>query len=100
VSRQVSQVALQAMFARETEKAFLLCLRLSHPDIPQVYRLVNNNEPIVRSDGTYQPYAFEVNLPADTEGQIPQVNLVVDNVDRMVTRALEGLVGRPKVEFD
>lgn len=99
MSREISQTALRAMFAQETEEVFLICLRISHPDIT-TFRLVNNTEPVVRLDGTYQPYPFEVVLPKDTEGQVPQVNLVVDNVDREVSRQLENLQGRPRVEFE
>lgn len=88
------------MFALETEQVFMMCLRISHPDLAQVYRIVDNEEPAVRADGTYNPYSFALHLPPQTEGQVPQVNLVVDNIDREVSRALNDLKGRPKVEFE
>lgn len=96
----VSPSALQSMFARETDEPWLICLRISHPDLAQTYRIVDNTQPVVRTDGTYQPYSFAIHLPAQVEGQVPQVNILVDNIDLEVSRAIRNLVGRPKVEFE
>lgn len=93
--RVLSPAATKAILARETEEVFLCLLELSHPAITTV-RLVNNTDPVVRTDGTYQPYPFEAVLPDDTDSASPQVQLRIDNIDREVTRVLRNLYGIPR----
>lgn len=94
--RILSPTATRAILARETEEVFLVLLTIEHPDISPTIRIVNNTEPVTRSDGEYQPYPFEAVLPDDTDNARPQVSLRVDNVDRSVTRKLRDLTGVPK----
>ena len=100
MSRVVSPTALQAMLARETDEVFLVCLRLYHTSFPAVIRLVNNTEPVVRMDGTYQPFPFSITLPEDSEDKVPEVNVQFDNIDDMITDAIRTISGRPDVSFD
>lgn len=97
--REVSVTALQAMMAQRTDEVFVPCLRIEHPDLTTI-RLAYNNTPLVRSDGTYQPYAFQINLPDQLDNQIPRVTVTVDNIDLAVNDAIRNLVGAPKVTFD
>lgn len=96
MARVLSANAAKAILARETEEVFLCLLTLEHPDISPAIRLVNNTEPVTRSDGTYQPYPFEAVLPEDTDTGRPQVTIRIDNIDREVTRKLRELSGVPK----
>ncbi|WP_396616804.1 DUF1833 family protein [Lysobacter soli] len=95
MARVLSPTAARAILARETEEVFLVLLAIEHPDIATV-RIVNNTEPVVRSDGTYLPYPFEAVLPEDTDTAAPQVQLRIDNCDREVVRQLRSLSGVPK----
>lgn len=88
---EVSLQALQAMFAQETEEVFLSCLTLTHPDLSVPIRVVNNTEDVVRAAGTFIGCPFEVALPSSKEGQLPQVDLRVDNVDPAILNSLRGL---------
>lgn len=97
--RAVSLPALRAMMAQETDEVFIACLKIEHPDIATI-RLAYNTEPVVRVDGTYMPYPFQVNLPDQVENQIPQVTVTVDNTDLAVNDAIRTLTGTPKVTFD
>lgn len=97
--RAVSQQALQAMMAQRTDEVFVPCLRIEHPDLDTI-RLAYNTDPVVRADGTYMPYAFQIDLPDQIENQIPQVKVTVDNVDLSVNDAIRTLGGTPKVTFD
>lgn len=95
MARVLSANAAKAILARETEEVFLCLLTLEHPDISPTIRLVNNTEPVVRTEGTYQPYPFEAVLPEDTDSGRPQVTIRIDNIDREVTRTLRELSGVP-----
>lgn len=100
MSRTVSANALKAMFARETDEVFLATMRISHASFATI-RIVNNTEPVVRSDGTYQPFPFFMSLPDDTDDQVPQVEVKFDNIDGTITDAIRTISGdKPKCSFD
>ncbi|MEN6538923.1 MAG: DUF1833 family protein [Mizugakiibacter sp.] len=99
MSRQVSQAALQAMLAQHTGEVFLVCVRIAHPDISTI-RIVNNTQAITRTDGVYQPYPIRARLPDQRDDQIPQVQLIVDNVDRSVLEAIRTISGVPTVTLE
>ena len=96
---QVSINAMRAMFAQETGEVFLVCLTITHPDITTL-RLVNNTQVVVRTAGTYQPYPMQLSLPAQRDDQLPQVDIVIDNVDREVLRQIRLLAGVPQVTME
>jgi hypothetical protein len=54
---------------------------------------------VVRTDGTYLPYPFQINLPVQSDEEIPQVTLTVDNTDLSVNDKIKTLVGQPSVTF-
>lgn len=95
--RQVSPTALQAMLAQDTAEVFVPILRIEHPDLPSQILLAYNTETVTRADGDYLPYAFQVNLPAQLDEEIPTVQLTVDNTDLMVNDKIRSLVGKPTV---
>lgn len=99
MSRIVSASALQAMLSRETDKVFLVAMRITHPSFPTI-RIVNNTQEVVKTDGTYQPFPFSIILPTEAEEAIPQVTVMFDNIDLMITRAIRTVEGRPNVAFE
>lgn len=96
--RIVSTAALQAMLSQQTSEVFLAFLKIAHPDISTIY-IVYNTEAIVRTDATYQPYAFQISLPDDVEDQIPQVKVTIDNTDLAINNAIRSLTGVPTITF-
>lgn len=51
------------MLAQETAEVFVPLLRIEHADLAAPILLAYNTEPVVRADGTYLPYPFQINLP-------------------------------------
>jgi hypothetical protein len=99
--RQVSVNAMRAMLAQETPEVFLICLTISHPSLPAPYLLVNDFNPLVRTAGTFQPFAFDVSLPAEQDDKLPQVTMTIDNIDNVILVAIRNLAGeRPKVTLE
>ena len=88
------------MFAQETGEVFLMCLTLSHPDLATPIRVVHNNENITRTAGVHYASFFEMNLPEEVAGSIPQVTLAIENVDRSITDSIRLLSGRVAVTMD
>ncbi len=102
MARTISAAAMQAVLATRTDQVFLTCLTISPPagsNAFPVIQLVNDKNPLVRTDGTYQPFAFQVKLPDDDDSKIPQVNITIDNVDRSILEAIRTVPGLPIVEF-
>lgn len=97
--RTVSPTALQAMLAQETAEVFLVFLQISHSAFGTL-RLVHNTQSVTRADGTYDPYPMRILLPDQRSDQIPEVQIIVDNVDRMVLEKIRTLDGIPSVTMD
>ena len=97
--RAVSLPALRAMLAQESDDPFIPLLRIEHPSLAAPILLAYNTEPVTRVDGVYQPYAFQINLPAQREDEAPTLDVTIDNTDLEVNDALRSLDGMPKVTF-
>lgn len=95
--REVSATALQAMLAQETAEVFIAILRIAHAGLDAPVLLAYNTKPVVRTDGTYLPYPFKINLPVQSDEEVPEVTLTVDNTDLAVNDQIRSLVGQPDV---
>lgn len=95
----LSPQAAQAVLAQSTEEVFLCCLSIHGPGLTPIY-LVNNTVAVVRAGVTFQPYPFEAVLPEDSDSANPSVSLRIDNVDRMVTEAIQNYTGVPKCRLE
>lgn len=100
MAREVSQTALQAVLAEETNKVFLACLKISHPDMATDIRVVHDKQDLTRSDGTYIAFPFKVNLPSDSEDNIPKVNITIGNVDQTIIKELRKLTDPPTIRLE
>ena len=99
--RNVSQRALQAMLAQETGEVFLICITISHPTLAVPYLLVNDYNPLQRTAGTFQPFAFDVSLPNEQDDKLPQVQMTIDNIDNEILQAIRNIPGqRPAVMLE
>lgn len=97
--REVSINALQAMLAQDTAEVFVPLLRVEHPDLAEPILLAYNTEQVARSDGTYLPYAFQINLPKQVEDETPTLSVTIDNTELEVNDKIRTLVGKPSVTF-
>jgi hypothetical protein len=99
--RTLSANAFRELFAQESGDTFLTCLTLSHASFSSPIMVVYNNQPVVRTAGTFTPCLFQINLPEEVEGQVPEIHLTIDNVDRAITDAIRTITGsRVKVTLE
>lgn len=91
MSRTVSAAAREALYGAQTAEVFLHLLVIDHADLVAPIRLVNNTENIVSAGNTYTAFPFEVNLPPDQEGELPRVQLVVDNVTQLLVEEVRSI---------
>lgn len=95
--RSVSTTALQAFLDQHTDEVILTCVKISHPDLVSDLKFVNDNQDLVRSDGTYVASAFQFRLPSDEEDNIPKGQIVLDNVDLSIIQSIRPLETPPEV---
>jgi hypothetical protein len=66
-----------------------VCLEITHTDLPVPIRVVRDTQDLIARGNTYNACPFDITLPDDIEGQIPQATIQVDNVGRDLTEWLE-----------
>jgi hypothetical protein len=101
--RLVSQRARTAMYAQETDEAFLSLLVLRHPTLEEPLRFVNNVEDVFSTaDGDaeaqrYMGCPFQLRLPQERDDQLPAVQISIDNVHPAIVEAIRGLRTPPQL---
>ena len=86
--RQVSLTALRSMLAQQVQEVFLKCVTITHPDLAQPLRYVNDRVSLTRSDGTYEAASFRMALPDDEEENIGVVQMTIPIIDYTIVQAI------------
>jgi len=95
----LTQSALQAVLSSATEKVFLECITISHPDIDTI-RIVNDTQDLTRSSGTFFRFPFQVSAATQTQDRPPSIDITGDAVDQRIVQGLRELAGkRQKAEI-
>lgn len=95
----VQPVNVPAALASSSDVAWLCLLTITAQDLPPLY-VVNNSEPVVSRGITFAPYHFEVTLPTDDSDRLPQVSLVISNVDRAIVEFIRGQQVAPGIAIE
>jgi len=98
----LSQSALQAVLSSATEKVFLECLTISHPDISTI-RLVNDTQDLSRASGTFTRFPFNVSAATQVQDRPPSISITGDAVDQRIVQGLRELAGkkqRPEIVYE
>jgi cell wall-associated NlpC family hydrolase len=98
--RTLSAAARRAVFAQETEQAFLKLLAIEHESLPEPIRVVNNKVNVTSRGQLYVAFPFEIDLPESDGDHLPQVTLSICNVDQTVVRAVRSLATPPQVSLE
>lgn len=97
--RTLSTAATQSLADEDTGEVWLVLLSLSHPDLGEPLRVVNNTEDIVSGGHTFYALPFDLELPDD--GPEPGVaRLRIDNVSREIVTLVRSIVAPPTVTID
>lgn len=78
--RALSNAAIQAAQASETDVVFLQLVTINHPSLASPIYVCDNNEPFVSRGNTYLPVAFTTTLPDDSSEALPSASITMDNV--------------------
>jgi len=97
--RILSPAAAASALAPQTAEVWVTCLTISGAGLDTI-RICNDSVPAVRAGGTFQPYAFEAELPEDTEDWNGTIPVRIDNVDRAVSRKVRAYAGIPSCRLE
>lgn len=73
--------------AQESAVPWFFLLDIKHSSFGTKY-LVNNTEPIISNGQKYEPYIFQLHLSINEESKLPDIAFVMDNVDRLMMKAI------------
>lgn len=95
----VSVAARAAMFAQETGEAFLILLRIDHPDFGAPIRVVNNTVNVTHDGDEFIGYPFDLILPDSEEDREVAARLTIDNVSREIAQAVRAAEDPPTADI-
>lgn len=98
--RTLSPAALLAGNAQQTGEVYLVLLTISHPNIAQPIRVVNNNENVTSRGDLFVAFPFEIDLPGEDSDNPPLARLRIDNVDRMIVNSIRQIDSPPSVTIE
>ena len=92
MSRSVSTQFRRAIQSRELGDPILVLVTIDHPSMGGSPIRVTSDSVNTTSNGeTYIPYAFEIGLPDERPGSLPEVSLTIDNVDQVIVNAARSI---------
>jgi hypothetical protein len=97
--RDTSLTFRQAVNAQETNELFIVLLEISHSSLADPIRINNSGASITSNGNTYVFYPFTINLPSDEDKQLPEAELVIDNVDLQQIAAIRGMSSSPSIRI-
>ena len=96
MSRSLTNTFLAALNQGQTSEIYHTLIVLSGGGIT-TRRYVNNYEDVTSGGDTYTAAAFDARLPDDVEDRIPDVNIVIDNVDRVLMEDIRSATSAPDI---
>lgn len=96
----VSEAFRESAYAADTEAVWLVLLTISHEELTDDIRVVNDNLDLVSRGQTFLACPFEPVLPTDTDEGPPTARLRVDNVSQDLTIALREVSSGVSVKME
>lgn len=98
--RSISANTMRELLAQHSGSVMLTCVTFTHAEMSEPLRIVNNTVPIQFNGYQWTALPFTMTLPEDTEDRIPNIEMVVDNVDLTMVELLRSVSSPPGVQVD
>lgn len=95
----VTQRMREALYSQNTDELLLYLLTIEHPSQP-TRRYVRGHSAVQSRGQVFQPAAFNIDLPRDSDDSPPRVTLAVDAIDRDIIAYIRQVAGPPKVTLE
>lgn len=96
----LSNAAIAACFAPETDVVYHTLVTITHPAFAQPIRACDNGADVVSNGNTYSAIAFKLTLPVVEGDSPPEVNIEIDNIDRQILGGLRQNPQAATVQID
>lgn len=100
MSRTLSNRAIASGNAQQTDEVWLVLLTISHPELPEPIRVVNNNENITSRGQEYISFPFEIDLPGEDPDMPSKARLRIDNIDRRIVNIIRSISSPPSITLE
>lgn len=90
----------QSAFAADTEDVWLLLLTLTHPDLQEPIRIVNDVSEITSNGNRFFPFGFDFEFPFDAPDRAPEARISIDNVSLELIETIRSISSPPTVRMD
>lgn len=77
------------LLATSADEPVLVLCEITHPDLSEPIRVVNDTQNVTIQDAEYVACPFQLTWPDDVDQQQPKGQLQVDNIGRELTQWLE-----------
>ncbi len=95
-----SQDFIRSAYAAQTDDVWLVLLTISHSDLSDDIRVVNNTEDVTSRSNLYVKFAFDLSLPIDSNERTPAAELRIDNVSSEIAQAVRSISTAPSVKIE
>ncbi len=93
----LSPLAVNAAQAPESGEVFLVMLEISHSSWTTPFYMVDNTVDVISEGKTYIAWPFDLILGDDDGQRLPEVKLIIDNVDRKLVEIIRTTVDPPQM---
>jgi hypothetical protein len=100
MSRALSSRAIASGNAQQTSEVWLVLLTISHPDLLEPVRVVNNNENITSRGNEFIAFPFEIDLPGEDPDMPSKARLRIDNLDRRIVNIIRSITSPPSISLE
>jgi hypothetical protein len=97
MSRTLSDLAQQSIYAAETGDAFIILLTLSDAALAAPICVTSDAVTTISNGVSFMPFPFDLVLPNDMDSKSYRAKLVIDNIDRSIVQAVRSLTTAPSV---
>ena len=96
--RQISLEGMKQLFKQEAEDVFLTIITITHPDLEQPLRYVNDTVNLEFEEATYTALPFRFVLPPDIKDKQPTARIELDNINRDLINLIRTVEQPPTLE--
>lgn len=99
MSRSLSSIARQALFAQETGEVFIVLLTIDHPQLSTPIRVCSDAVQCMSRGNVFVAFPFDIVLPNDSDAP-PQASLQIDNVSQEIAASIRSIGTPPSVTIE
>jgi hypothetical protein len=98
--RVVSELFRELAQASATKITPVALLTVTHPEWPETYRYCSTSEPFTSRGQVYEPLPFDLEVPDQPEGRMPEARLTVTGVTFEIELRLLSVRSSPKIKIE